>query len=123
MEPKNWVDLLFTYGPYAELALFVLWVAPKQTKLFLACDRSDSAKCRVTGGIVAACWLVILVMVWFVYSSWPPRTIYTGSLGIHTEDIVFTTTDEYLYVTAIPIGIGGGRFEWKYVIVAESGDL
>ena len=30
VDPRTWAELLFDYGPYAVLVLFVLWVAPKR---------------------------------------------------------------------------------------------
>ena len=60
MDINSWIELLYKYGPYALLVLFVFWVAPKQTKLFLQCKEKD--KKLLCGGFAVASWTVIVVM-------------------------------------------------------------
>jgi len=116
MDPNSWPDLLFTYGPYAILALFALWVAPRQTKRFLGCKETVSRS--VCGGIAVGCWVVVALMVWFIYQNWPPRTVYTGSLGTHGEETKFITADQDFFISTQLVN--GGRMKWNFAIVSET---
>jgi hypothetical protein len=116
MDPNSWPDLLFTYGPYAVLALFALWVAPRQTKRFLDCKETVSR--YVCGGVAVGCWVVVALMVWFIYQNWPPRTVYTGSLGTHGEETKFITADQDFFISTQLIS--GGRLKWNFAIVSET---
>jgi hypothetical protein len=75
VEAEKWVNLLFTYGPYAVLALFALWVAPRQTKLFLGCVRDGAAARTLCGAVAAGSWLIVAAMVVLIWRSWPPDRV------------------------------------------------
>src|SRR4051812_40148225 len=89
MDPRTWVDQLFTYGPYAVLALFVLWVAPAQLKAFRQGARGSPTQQAVSGFVTIGCWLIVFAMVYYIYLFWPPRTVYLGSLGTHPASAQF----------------------------------
>lgn len=118
MDPNRWVDLLFTYGPYAVLALFVLWVAPRQTKTFGICPKQDKAQRFLCGSVAVGCWIVVALMVWFIYRDWPPRIIYQGSLGTYGQDTVFMTQDDDFYIATEMMR--DNLLKWKFAIVIES---
>lgn len=121
MDPQNWPDLVYTYGPYALLPLLLLWVAPRQTKQFLACKKSERAKQVLCGAVAAACWAAGFVAVGYVVLRWPPRQVYAGDLGIHKEPAKFIPVDPGFFVqrTALAAG-GGGRSNWSYLVVTDN---
>ena len=122
MDPTNWVDLLFTYGPYAVLALFGLWIAPRQTKLLLGSNREDKVAHYLCAGIAAGTWLVAGAMVWFIYSSWPPKQVYEGSLGSYDESTQFYPSHPDFFI-ATSSTHGNNRLLWKFAIVTRSGRI
>ncbi len=122
MDPTSWADLLFTYGPYGVLALFGLWIAPRQTKLFLSSDRQDKIAHSLSGGIAAVTWLVVVGMVWFIYSSWPPKQVYEGEFGKHGEDTQFYPSHPDFFIGTSSTA-GGNRLLWKFVIVTRTGKV
>ena len=117
MQPSDWIEQLFTYGPYAVLALFVLWVAPRQTRQFIACEAQDVGSRLLCGGIAVGCWLVVVTMVWFIYHAWSPRTAYTGSLGTYAEEVEFVPAHPNFFI-ATQLRTDG-RLTWKFAIVAD----
>jgi hypothetical protein len=119
MDPRSWVDQLFTYGPYAVLALFVLWVAPAQLKAFLQGPRGSPVQQVVSGFVTVGCWLIVFAMVAYIYLFWPPRTVYLGSLGIHPGEAQFASRAPKLFLTARHMG--GNRLRWDYVVVSDAG--
>jgi len=122
MDPTNWVDLLFTYGPYAVLALFGLWIAPRQTKLLLSSNREDKVAHYLCAGIATGTWLVAAAMVWFIYSSWPPKQVYEGSLGTYDENTQFYPSHPDFFI-ATSSARGNNRLHWKFAIVTRSGKI
>jgi hypothetical protein len=119
MDPRTWVDQLFTYGPYAVLALFVLWVAPAQLKAFRQGARGSPTQQAVSGFVTIGCWLIVFAMVYYIYLFWPPRTVYLGSLGTHPASAQFFSQAPQLYLSPRPVG-GGDRLRWDYVIVTDT---
>ena len=120
MDPRSWVDQLFTYGPYAVLALFVLWVAPAQLKAFRQGLRENRTQQAVSGFVAIGCWLIVFAMVYYIYLFWPPRTVYLGSFGVHRADAHFypAAPSGELFVSSRPVGTGN-RLAWDYVIVTD----
>lgn len=120
MDPNQWLSQLFSYGPYAVLVLFVFWVAPKQTKVFLDCDGSkDKLKRNLCGGIVVTCWLVVVLMVVFIYRNWPPLTVYQGDMGRHKPNVEFATQSEHLYLSQTDLQVNGTVL-WNFAIIDGS---
>jgi len=120
MNPQSWVDLIFSYGPYGLLILFVFWVAPRQTKLFLTCDKNDKQSRLLCSGTTIASWLLTFLMTFYVYENWPPKTVYVGSFGIHGEDVEFIPSDQNLYISTKPVG---RRLEWHFAVVSTTSQI
>lgn len=118
MDPRNWVDQLYTYGPYAVLALFVLWVAPAQLKAFRQVPNTNRPKQLVSGFIAIGCWLIVFSMVGYIYFFWPPRTVYLGTFGIHNENAKFYSQTPELFISSRRSD--GSRLKWDYVIVTDT---
>ena len=119
MDPRSWVEQLFTYGPYAVLALFVLWVAPAQLKAFLKGPHDSTAQRLVSAFVTVGCWLIVFAMVAYIYLFWPPRTVYLGSLGTHPGEVQFTSLAPKLFLTKRRFG--ADRLRWDYVVVSDAG--
>jgi hypothetical protein len=117
MDPRSWVDQLFSYGPYAVLALFALWVAPTQLKSFRQIPRGNRAQLLVGGFVAMACWAIVFAMVFYIYMFWPPRTVYLGSFGSQPAEAQFFSQTPQLYVSSKPAG--GNRLRWDYAIVTD----
>ncbi len=120
MEPKAWAEILLTYGPYAVLAMFALWIAPQRTKIFAEGKKEDSGARALHAATAVMSWLIVGLMTWFIYQSWPPKKVYIGSLGDHSEDIQIYSLDEGLYVRG---EAKGRRMGWRYAIVAKNDPL
>jgi hypothetical protein len=119
MDPRTWVDQLFTYGPYAVLALFVLWVAPAQLKAFRQAPPGNRTQQLVSGFIAVGCWLIVFGMVYYIYLFWPPRTVYLGSLGTHRVGALFFSQTPQLFIASHPLEGSNDRFRWEYAIVTD----
>src|SRR5215471_909957 len=115
MDPRSWVDTLYTYGPYAVSALFLLWVAPAQTKAFCSLARGDRPQQTLKAGIAITCWLVVLGMIGYITSFWPARRcILDHSAFTRRKGSSLSTTPElFIRSTVVP----GKRLKWDYVIV------
>ncbi|MDH3228887.1 MAG: hypothetical protein OEN55_03740 [Alphaproteobacteria bacterium] len=120
MNPQDWPDLVYTYGPYALLPLLLLWVAPRQTKQFLQCRRDDSAQQGLCALVAVICWISAFYLVGVIVSRWPPKTVYEGSLGIHSYPAKFfsASTGFFVHQTAMP-GAVERRSRWAYTVVSE----
>lgn len=119
MNPNEWVSQLFSYGPYAVLVLFVFWVAPNQTKVFLECnDPNDKLKRSLCGGIALTCWIVVVLMVVFIYRNWPPLTVYQGEFGHHKANIEFMTSGEHLYLSQDLQH--DGTMQWDFAVIDKN---
>ncbi len=123
MEHVNDVTtLLWDYGPYAVLALFALWLAPRRTQVFMACSDAPAAKLklRVCASIALTCWAVVGVMVWCIYSNWSPSRTFVGTLGVFGQNAEFIPTDGDIYIS-----VDGNRDQglanliWKYAVVVD----
>ncbi len=119
MDPRSWADQLYTYGPYAVLALFVLWVAPAQLKAFRQGPSNNRTQQAVGGFVAIGCWLIVFAMVYYIYLFWPPRTVYLGSLGVHRDNVQFFPQTPELFVSSLTVD-GGKALKWDYVIVTDS---
>src|SRR5262249_39515782 len=107
---------------YAVLALFVLYVAPRQLAAFRARGRGDIAQQTLAGTIALGCWVVVFLMVFYIWRFWPPRTVYLGTLGTHPPEVQFFTQSPQLYVSWRRAG-NADRRRWEYVIVTDTGAL
>ncbi|MGB5735128.1 MAG: hypothetical protein WBM40_11875 [Thiohalocapsa sp.] len=116
---KGAVEALYTYGPFAALALFALYVAPRQTKLFLdlSGEQEPAAKLWLCGAVAGMTWLIVAVLTWVIVVSWPPTEVYRGKLGIHPKEVSIQSTCDALYISAREVG--RGRFRWQYAVVAD----
>jgi hypothetical protein len=115
MEPQHWVELLFTYGPYAAIVLF-LSVALYLLKIWRRVRSKDRVQQIVYGFYTFASWLVVIIAVWYMYLNWPPITVYAGSLGVHEAiPAKFYSNSPYLFVQST--ATSDGRHRWEFVVV------
>jgi hypothetical protein len=122
MDPRTWGEQLLNYGPYAVLALFVLWVAPAQLKAFRESRQGDRTQQAVSGFVAIGCWLIVFVMVYYIYAFWPPRKVYLGTLGTHPAGALFNSTSPELFIVSHPVG-NDGRLRWDYVVVTDGHEI
>lgn len=112
-----WPELIFKFGPYAILALFVLWVAPRASKRMQNLTKTAPKAVRVSATVTLfASWGVVLVMVGFVLFKWSPVQVYDGELGVLKHTAKIYPLDDNLYVkvegTQAP-----NREKWHFVLV------
>lgn len=112
-----WPELIFKFGPYAILALFVLWVAPRASKRMQALTKTAPKAVRISATLTLfASWAVVLVMVGFVLFKWSPVQVYDGELGVFKQSAKIYALDDNLYVkvegTEAP-----NREKWHFVLV------
>lgn len=120
---EAWPELIFKFGPYAILILFVLWVVPRTSKNMKDISKTAPKAVRVSASITLfASWAVVLVMVGYVMFQWSPVRVYDGSLGILKQSERIYPLDNNLYVkvegTEAP-----GREKWRFVLVDRERDL
>lgn len=120
MDPQNWPDLIYTYGPYALLPLLLLWVAPRQTKQFLACKKEDRVKQALCAAVAVACWAAGFVAAGYVVLHWPPKEVYAGSLGIHKDPAKFIAVSPGFFVQRTALPDGAERSNWDYTVVTDN---
>lgn len=118
-----WPELIFKFGPYAILALFVLWVAPRASKRMQNITRTAPKAVRVSAtATLIASWAVVLVMVAFVLFKWSPVQVYDGELGVLKHTAKIYPLDDNLYVkvegTQAP-----NREKWHFVLVDRESAL
>ncbi|MBL6998301.1 MAG: hypothetical protein ISR73_00475 [Gammaproteobacteria bacterium] len=114
---EHWIELLFSYGPYAVFVLLVFLIAPKQTKIFLSCDKQDKVCRTLCGGVAVGCWILVAVMASAILYSWPPKLVYEGSLGRHSDDVIFFPGENLFLTTS---DLRDGLLEWRYVVVVNN---
>lgn len=122
-DPEVWSKLVFEYGPYAILILFVLCVVPRTSKRMQ--DMADSAHPAVRLSAVITvyiAWAVVLLMVAYILVKWSPVRIYEGKLGAlkHTEKIY--PLDNNIYVKATGIH-GTNKERWYFVLVDKERNI
>lgn len=110
---------LINYGPYALLALFLLFIAPKHTKRFIECQETDKTKRRLLCTIASANWVVVFVMCTYIYINWSPVTAYQGTLGAHGEESEFYSSDSNSYITTD--GAHNDKLEWVFAYITDGG--
>jgi len=118
-----WPELIFKFGPYAILALFVLWVTPRASKRMQNITKTAPKAVRVSATVtLVASWAVVLVMVGYVLFKWSPVRVYDGSLGVLKQSEEVYPLDENVYVkmegTQAP-----GREKWRFVLVDSEAHL
>lgn len=119
----TWPELIFKFGPYAILALFVLWVTPRASKRMQDITKTAPKAVRVSATVtLVASWAVVLVMVAYVLFKWSPVRVYDGSLGVLKQSEQVYPLDENVYVkmegTQAP-----GREKWRFVLVDSESHL
>lgn len=119
----SWPELIFRFGPYAILALFVLWVAPRASKRMSDLTKTAPKAVRVSATVtLVASWSVVLIMVAYVLFKWSPVRVYDGSLGVLKQSEQIYPLDENVYVkmegTQAP-----GRERWHFVLVDNERNL
>ena len=74
MSPSDWVEPLFRYGPYAVLAVFALWIAPRQTKQAIDCIGKGKLGLGLASTTTIVSWAIVVTMVCTFSSNGPaPR--------------------------------------------------
>lgn len=119
----TWPELIFKFGPYAILALFVLWVTPRASKRMQEITKTAPKSVRVSATVTLfASWAVVLVMVAYVLFQWSPVQVYDGSLGVLKQSEEVYPLDDNVYVkmegTQAP-----GREKWRFVLVDSERNL
>lgn len=119
MDINTWIEVIYKYGPYALLVLFVFWVAPKQIKAFKDCAKDDKGSRVLCGSFAVVSWMVIVLMTGYIFINWSSTEVYTGTLGKYeTQDNVeFYSVDQDSYVSTA--FISGTRMEWKFAVLAD----
>jgi hypothetical protein len=125
MEPnlQAWPELLIEYGPYAILALFVLWVIPRSSKKLqtLTTTAPKSVQMAATGA-VGVSWVVVLLMVAYVLLKWSPVRVYEGTLGVMDQSEQIYPLDDNIYIKAEGVE-APGRERWQFVLVDEERNI
>ena len=112
-------EILINYGPYAILAVFIFYLIPSQTKLYFACNRKDTTKCRMSGLTLSLCWLVTISSVVYIFFSWSPQKTYTGSFGNHHDKYRILATNSNFFINGSPVaGQARTLVNWNYAIVS-----
>lgn len=115
--PQSWPELLLEFGPYAILALFVLWVLPRSSKRMQQMTDSAPRAVQVAATVaVGVSWAVVLLMVAYVLIKWSPLRVYEGQLGVLNQSEQIYPLDDYVYVKAEGVE-APGRQRWQFVLV------
>lgn len=122
-DPQAWVGLLFDFGPYGILALFLLWVLPRATRRMQELTADSPAPTRMaSAGTLFASWAVVLTLVGYVVLQWPPERTYTGQLGrLHQSEFVYPISDNvYLRMDEIR---GAPRIDWSFALTGNPQEI
>ncbi|MGD8380257.1 MAG: hypothetical protein PVI37_04700 [Gammaproteobacteria bacterium] len=120
---QSWPDLLLSYGPYAILALFVLWVVPRSSKRMQAVTENAPPFMQATASAaVVISWVVVLAMVAYVLVKWSPVRVYSGQLGVLKQNEQIYPLDDNIYVKVSGIEIPG-RERWQFVLVGKERNI
>lgn len=120
---QAWPALLLQFGPYAILALFLLWVIPRSWKRLQ--ELPDTAPSGVRRSAIIAVWAswgVALVMVGYVVFTWSPIRVYQGQLGVQSKGAQIYPVGDNLYVKAQATQ-APGRQLWRFALVGHEGNL
>jgi len=119
-EVEGWVQLLFTYGPFALLVFFV-FVTEAKARSALAEARPDGRRAMLA--IYVANWLVIFALVATAVYAWTAvnlrrEHVIEGRLeDLRGSEVVVTDERElYLSRTYLP----GGRIDYKWRLVSDA---
>ena len=118
MKPEDWVKLLYTYGPFGLLVIF-MFVGERLARSAVK-DPGVNKKVSVT--IYAANWAVIFVLMAFALSAWYRLTFNTeytirGTLSHLQATETLATRDNNLYLSR---RYGpGGTFDYAWRLITE----
>lgn len=120
---EMWPEMLLRFGPYAVLALFVLWVIPHTSKRLRDLpDRAPRSVQVCTGIAVVISWTVVLLMVGYIALKWSPVRVYHGQLGMLNESEKIVPISDKVYVKAK--GLEDTRKDrWDFVLVVREDEL
>lgn len=111
--------LLLSFGPYAVLALFALWIAPARTKEFISSKTGIEKK--YCCGVATGSWLIVLGMVAYITINWSPKQVSTGSLGkLNPEMQILPTPPSEIDLFVKNEGSGNnpsGSNRWGYALI------
>lgn len=117
LNPQAWPELLLEFGPYAILALFVLWVLPRSSKRMQQMTNTAPRPVQVAATVaVGISWAVVLLMVAYVLIKWSPMRVYEGKLGILNQSEQIYPLDDNVYVKAAGVE-APGRQRWQFALV------
>lgn len=118
-----WPEMFLKFGPYAVLALFVIWVIPHTSKgLRDLPERAPRSVQVCTSIAVVISWAVVLFMVGYVALKWSPLRVYHGQLGMLHESEKIVPLSDKLYVKAKGLE-NTNKDRWEFVLVAREGEL
>lgn len=123
LNAEMWPELFLKFGPYAVLALFVLWVIPHTSKRLSGVTNNAPKSVQVCTTIaVGISWAVVLLTVGYIVLKWSPVRVYHGQLGVLNESEKIVPVSDRLYVRAR--GIMETRQErWEFVLVDREDDV
>jgi hypothetical protein len=117
LNPETWPELVFNFGPYAILVLFILWVVPRASKRMQNMTETAPKAVRISATMVLiVSWSVVLIMVGYVLFQWSPVRVYSGGLGVLNQSEKIYPLDDNIYIkvegTPVP-----KRERWQFVLV------
>ncbi|MBD3670223.1 MAG: hypothetical protein HUJ29_05560 [Gammaproteobacteria bacterium] len=123
LNAEAWPELIFNFGPYAILVLFILWVVPRATKRTSELSKAAPKLVRYSAlTTLVVSWAVVLVMVGYVLFQWSPVRVYEGALGVLWQSEKIYPLNDNVYVK-----VGGAnvpnRESWKFVLVDRERSL
>lgn len=120
---EMWPEMLLKFGPYAVLALFVLWVIPHTSKRLRDLPERAPRSVQVCTGIaVVISWTVVLAMVGYIALKWSPVRVYHGQLGMLNEGEKIVPISDKVYVKAKGLE-DTSKDRWEFVLVTRDDDL
>lgn len=118
-----WPELFLKFGPYAVLALFVIWVIPHTSRRLRDLPERAPRPVQVCTSIaVVMSWAVVLFMVGYIAFKWSPLRVYQGQLGMLDETEKIVPLSDKLYVKAKGLE-NTNKDRWEFVLVAREDEL
>lgn len=118
-----WPEMFLKFGPYAVLALFVIWVIPHTSKRLRDLPERAPRSVQVCTSIaVVVSWTVVLFMVGYIAFKWSPVRVYHGQLGMLNESEKIVPISDKVYVKAKGLD-DTSKDRWEFVLVTREDEL
>lgn len=121
MNIEDWPELIMSFGPYAVLVLFALWIAPRQLKICRSLEPGFDKS--LSGCIAGGAWLVVVSMVTYVVVNWTPNRVYDGTIGLLSENMEVIPIPHGkvdIYVKSNDVGTHSKKNIWGYALVTKN---